>query len=84
MVTGMQCPGCGSQRAFYHVLHGNIAESFRMNMLFLPAMMYGMIAFLISTVFPGRWQGIRARFFGQHAAWITLAVIISFWILRNI
>lgn len=83
-MTGLLCPGCGSQRAFYHVLHGDFIESFRMNLLFLPALAYGMTAFLISAAFPQRWPGIRKRYFGQVAAWITLAVILSFWILRNI
>ena len=31
--TGLLCPGCGSLRALYHLLHGQIAVAFRFNPL---------------------------------------------------
>lgn len=30
-LTGWDCPGCGSQRAFHALLHGRIGEAWRMN-----------------------------------------------------
>lgn len=32
-VTGLQCPGCGSQRALHALLHGHLAEAFSQNAL---------------------------------------------------
>jgi hypothetical protein len=29
LTTGFDCPGCGGTRAFYYLLHGNIAEAAR-------------------------------------------------------
>lgn len=31
MLTGYDCPGCGSQRALHAFLHGNIAEAWHYN-----------------------------------------------------
>src|SRR5262245_32004982 len=31
--TGLLCPGCGSLRALHQLLHGNVAEAFRLNAL---------------------------------------------------
>jgi hypothetical protein len=83
-ITGFQCPGCGSQRAIYHVLHGNFAESFRLNYLFLPALFYGLTGWVTATILPSRWPGIKKRFYGLEAAYIALVVILLFWIGRNI
>ena len=32
-ITGYQCPGCGSQRAFHEILHLNFREAFHQNAL---------------------------------------------------
>lgn len=34
-LTGWQCPGCGSTRALYSLLHGDVAQAFVMNPLLL-------------------------------------------------
>jgi Protein of unknown function (DUF2752) len=31
--TGLYCPGCGGQRAFHHLLHGDFASAFQDNVL---------------------------------------------------
>lgn len=33
VLTGLKCPGCGSQRAIHSLLHLNYAEAFRHNAL---------------------------------------------------
>ena len=38
-MTGYYCPGCGGQRAFHQILHGNLIQAFHDNFLifiFLP------------------------------------------------
>ena len=31
MATGYSCPGCGSSRALYQLIHGNVLEALRLN-----------------------------------------------------
>src|SRR5262245_53996639 len=35
--TGLLCPGCGSLRATHQLLHGHVAEAFRLNALLVLA-----------------------------------------------
>ena len=37
--TGIQCPGCGCTRAMSKLLHGHVAESLSMNLMFIPIML---------------------------------------------
>ena len=36
-LSGWKCPGCGSQRAVHHLLHGDVTEALRVNFLFVLA-----------------------------------------------
>jgi hypothetical protein len=80
---GLLCPGCGSLRGLHQLLHGDLARAFSLNALMvlsLPLFVYLGIASLWShrrRPAPG-WTRPR------HLAWITLAVICTWWVLRNI
>jgi hypothetical protein len=82
-LTGLQCPGCGGLRAGHALLHGQVAEAFRLNALFvasLPALL---------ALAAWRWH-LRAR--GQSArrplratwVWIFVAAVIVFGVVRNL
>jgi len=83
-MTGLHCPGCGSQRAIHDFLHGKIMEGFSHNLLIgLGILVLLYKAFLL----------LRARFYPQKntnllyhpkIAWIILIIILSFWVLRNL
>ena len=83
-LTGWLCPGCGSQRAIHQALHGHFMESFRLNTLFLPSILYGLIGLVISSLLPQKWPNVRKRFYGSDAAYIALATVLFFWVGRNI
>ncbi|MCG6552624.1 MAG: DUF2752 domain-containing protein [Candidatus Magnetominusculus sp. LBB02] len=75
-LTGLYCPGCGSTRAVYQLLHGNIAAAFRFNpfvVLTLPFIIYCILAEF----------GAFAQFSSRYG-WTFPAAIAIFWILRNI
>lgn len=38
-VTHLYCPGCGSTRAVYRLLHGDLGGSFSANVMLLPAIL---------------------------------------------
>lgn len=83
MVTGWDCPGCGSQRAFHAILHGNIAAAWHFN----PFVFFAVpgAAFYITV------EAMRKRLPRLHSAAInpfiiaaiTLAAIL-YTVLRNI
>ncbi|MFA0964864.1 DUF2752 domain-containing protein [Roseivirga sp. BDSF3-8] len=84
--TGLQCPGCGSQRAVHHLLNLDVASAFRMNALlviFLPYILLGMAYDMLSKPGPRvlRWRNIL---FGQKAILIILVIITIYTIGRNI
>lgn len=85
--TGWNCPGCGGTRAFYHLLHGELAAAWRMNPLLLTGLGLGLGWWLL------RLRAGRASQRGQRpdggairpwVGWLALAVIIGFGLLRNL
>lgn len=83
--TGLYCPGCGSGRAIYALLHGRVREAFFDNMLLfvlgIPAALVLLIEYL-RLVFPS--LGIKPVFVSRTAAAVCAALVIAFWIARNI
>ena len=85
LLTGLYCPGCGSQRAFHELLHGQVARAAGLNLLAvlcLPLMVVGAI------------DGVRGWLTGrpQRAAvlyrpwlgWLVAGVTVGFALLRNL
>ncbi len=83
--TGIYCPGCGSQRATHALLHLDIAGVLRSNVLFLPA-----VVVVLQHVFARFMRNYmqkpqyKSLLDNPKAAWIVLAVVIIFFVLRNI
>jgi len=86
LLTGLQCPGCGSQRALHYILNLEISKAFKENALLVCSIPYLIIGFSINSISkPALYiQKWRKRLFGMYAIYIVLFIIISFWILRNI
>lgn len=78
------CPGCGSQRAIHQVLNGRPLEAMQLNPLLLPGLLYITVGLVLPALRPSLYARLRPVVFGSRAAWIALAVIIVFWIGRNI
>src|ERR1700749_3263759 len=45
LLTGFDCPGCGSQRAFFFLLHGDIINAIRKNLLLVISLPFLLIHF---------------------------------------
>lgn len=84
-VTGLQCPGCGSQRAVHALLHLRVGEAFAHNPLLVMAVPYlaAALVFRRASV-QMRFPKMRAFLFGQTAIFVVLAVVLLFWVLRNV
>lgn len=83
-LLGIDCPGCGSARMLYSLLHGNLTAAARFNALALAALVLLVWAYLAWTY--GRVTGRRIRSW-QHLRWspaVTLSLVVAWFVLRNI
>jgi hypothetical protein len=85
-ITGLKCPGCGSQRAIHFLLNGDLFHAAKENFLLVFSIPYIALAFYYDlkrdkTEGEIKW---RKRMYGLKAIIILLGVIVLFWILRNI
>jgi len=85
-LTGLECPGCGSQRAIHFLLIGEFMHAIQENILVILA-----IPYLSLAVFLNRMKHVNNRFAKWHVRWVgrqaiysILSIILIFWILRNI
>ena len=84
-LTGLYCPGCGSGRAVYALLHGRLAASFRCQpLLYLLGIPAGLVFAheYLRLVFPR--LRLRPVFISQGLAIGAAVLIFAFWIARNI
>ena len=80
-LTGFYCPGCGGQRAFHQILHGNFDKAFHSNpliYLFLPFFLLIFSDKIFNTTFS------KKLLLNNKETWIFLGFLICFTILRNL
>lgn len=82
-LTGLKCPGCGSQRAIHYLLHLDLSKAFKYNALLilsLPIVVVLGYAELNRRKYPNLYFKIHnVRFI-----WGYFIATISWWIIRNI
>lgn len=84
--TGLDCPGCGGQRSLHFLLHGNIVQALHYNILFiigLPFLAY-FYYIAIRVYILNQREYLKSFVFSKKFAYIFLAVLLVFFILRNI
>ena len=81
--TGLECPGCGSQRAMHALLHGEFREAFTQNALLIFAIPF--ILFIgIVEINRKNWPKLYEKI-TRPAVIISVLVIITGWTLwRNL
>ncbi|HYX29514.1 MAG TPA: DUF2752 domain-containing protein [Pyrinomonadaceae bacterium] len=83
LLTGWQCPGCGSTRACYQLLHLHPIAAFKLNPLMvmtLPFIVYGFLGFTRSAI---TGKPHRRIFIPPVYLWSWLVLLVFFWIFRN-
>lgn len=82
-LTGLYCPGCGATRAMHQLLHGHIFAALHYNPLFV--IMSPFIAWaVVKDLFQVPRSKKKNKITNPVWIWTLFAVIITFWVLRNI
>ncbi len=83
MLTGYECPGCGSQRAIHALLHGNLATAWHYN-----AMMVVILPIVAALAIASLRRRRAPRFYNlvnsSVVIWGVFVAVILWWIGRNI
>ncbi len=83
MATGLDCPGCGSQRAVHALLNGEFAAAVRYNALFLAEIPL-LVAIVLAWVLRDRFPRFNRFVSSQPFILAVLAVIVGWTVARNI
>ena len=85
LITGWQCPGCGTQRAIHCLLHGNVMEALRFNAFIVVIIPFLMLMAISEWYNYHHWFDWINRFINNRYTMIALGVLtIGWWVLRNI
>lgn len=85
LLTGWDCPGCGSQRTLHALLHGQVSEAFMYNPLLVLSLPYlGTASYLEYFNGKKRFPRLRQVLMGRTACIVILCVIVLYWIGRNV
>jgi len=85
LLTGLYCPGCGSQRATYALLHGHVAQAAGLNLLAVAS-----LPLLTLGAADGIWATLSGRsrraalLYRPWLAWLVAGLTIAFAVLRNL
>ena len=83
MLTGLKCPGCGSQRAIHCLLHLDIAGAFAYNALLVAALPAVALLVYCETV-RTRKPRLYATVNNTRTTWGAFAVVVAWWVVRNV
>lgn len=83
--TGLDCPGCGGQRAIDSIIKGEFKEAFYYNQLiYFYISIIGYIYVLVIETYVLKNREIMQRFgFSNRFAFIFILLIAGFFIIRN-
>lgn len=85
VLTGTLCPACGSQRALYALLHGNLGQALSYNYFFILSIPYALVAVLVSWYnFGHRLDGLKRIAFHPITLKAYVIIFFAWWIARNI
>lgn len=82
VITGLDCPGCGSQRALHALLHADLAGAFRAN-----ALLVVMIPYILLILYAELFRERHPRLFKTVYSWTAIiavvGVVVAWGVVRN-
>lgn len=82
-LTGYKCPGCGSQRAIHALLHGDFCGAMGYNALMVVSIPIVALYCYVELA-RVRHSRLYAAVCAPAVIWIVLAVVVAWWIFRNV
>lgn len=83
-LTGLYCPGCGSTRCLYHLVHFDLLGAWRSNPFTVLALPYIGAHFFIFQIKCWTGRNVSLPFARPIFIWVIFIGIMAFWIARNI
>ena len=71
-------------RSLHQLMHGNLAAALDLNPLMVPALPFLAYPFISYVLYNLRGKGLPRINIPPFLAWSILALVILFWILRNV
>ncbi|GAB3934320.1 DUF2752 domain-containing protein [Larkinella terrae] len=85
LLTGLECPGCGSQRCLHQLLHGHMERAYGYNPLMVLSIPYVVTGLLLEyTPLRTKHSAFHQRFYGKTASRIAFGMVVLFGIGRNL
>ena len=83
-ITGILCPGCGSTRALYQLVHGNIGEAIRLNPAIMLVLCMGVTDACRYSIATHRDHTFKTLFSRSKLITGLIVLAIGYAILRNL
>ena len=85
LLTGTQCPACGSQRALHTLLNGSPLDALRYNYFFVFSIPYIFLA-IVATWYNYHhvFDKLRTLVYHRITLRIYIALYFGWWIVRNL
>ncbi|WP_455591338.1 DUF2752 domain-containing protein [Bacteroides sp.] len=84
LLTGLECPACGTQRAVHELLHLHIGKAFMYNPFFFLSAPYLLLLIVLQSLKGDKAQKIKSFLYGYRAINVYVLLIIVWWIARNL
>lgn len=84
-ILGFRCPGCGTQRAVFNILNGNIINGLSFNPLMILSVPYFSLLLIMQfSKVKQKFAKLYSVLYGFNSVWILIGVLIIYTLLRNI
>lgn len=82
-LTGLKCPGCGSQRALHHLLHFEIGDALRDN-AFLVISVPLLLLIYFANRHGNRFPGLKRALYGKTFRTVIISALALWSVGRNL
>lgn len=85
LLTGLQCPGCGGQRAAHALLQGDFVGALRYNWFLVYAGPYLLLLIIERFFLKGEWQQkVRGWVENKYVVWLYIVSYCVWLVVRNV